>query len=144
MKGTLDVNNTANMSPEAAEFVRRLRQEMARRDWNGAELARQAALHMPDGKFGRDLITRYRRGARPRDAHLVAMAAALHMKPNELFPGMWEPPHVSKAVTPRATTPAQPNATASIANGKVRLQIDQEVDMATAAKVFEALGASSQ
>lgn len=137
------MDSTAHLSPEAKEFVRRLRQEMAKRDWNGAELARQAALHMPDQKFGRDLITRYRRGAKPRDAHLVAMASALNMKPGDLYPGMWNP-ITPKAVAQPVTHPANGNTAGGstldiLPNGKVRLRIDEEVDLPLAAKVLEAL-----
>jgi transcriptional regulator with XRE-family HTH domain len=49
------------------EFARRLASARKRKGWNQSELARQAALHVKDGKFGRALVSGYERTrSRPR------------------------------------------------------------------------------
>jgi transcriptional regulator with XRE-family HTH domain len=69
------------------EFARRLQTAMYERGWNGSELARQAAKHTPDGRFGKDLISRYRKGeALPYPASLNALCKALGKGPNDLIP----------------------------------------------------------
>lgn len=60
---------------------------MVDRGWHQSELARRAATHMPNRKFGRDNISKYLAGVTlPSPLHLNAMAKALGMPPEELLP----------------------------------------------------------
>lgn len=78
----------ARIPREAAkrEFARKLESARIAAGLNQSELARRAAQHMPDGKFGRDNVSGYLRGmALPGAVHLNALAKALHVKPEELL-----------------------------------------------------------
>ena len=69
------------------KFSKRLRLKLAERGWNGSELARQAGKYMSDGKFGRDMVSKYLRGiAVPYPSSLQALCRALHCKPEDLMP----------------------------------------------------------
>jgi len=69
------------------EFAARLDRLRISRGWNQSELARQAALHMPDGIFGRDSVSGYLRGiSLPGPVHLNALARALKVQPADLVP----------------------------------------------------------
>lgn len=77
----------ASMDEIQQEFARRLQHMMNERGWNQSDLARQAALHTPDGSFGRDNISGYVRGLRlPRGEHLDAIAKALGCSRADLVP----------------------------------------------------------
>ena len=126
---------------DVKEFSRRLVRAMADRFWNGAETARRDAAYMPDGKFGRDLITHYRRGhTRPRDLHVMALAKALEMTPEELFPEYIEG-RFRRAAEKRAVTKPTKTGTPLVltADGKIRLTLDKEVDLPTAVKILDIL-----
>lgn len=79
----------AAMDRDAAlrDFASRLKKLMVKKGWNQSELARQAKLHMPDGRLGRDNISSYC-GARsfPGPIILNALCQALHCEPEDLIP----------------------------------------------------------
>lgn len=90
-KRTRDEEQLARLSPSELavrrEFARRLHAKISERGWNGSELARQAGKHMGDGKFGRDMVSKYLRGvAMPYPSSLTAMCRALRCKPEDLVP----------------------------------------------------------
>ena len=69
------------------EIAKRLQAAILEKGWNQSELARQAALHMPDNAFGRDNVSAYVRGLSiPGPLHLEAMAKALGVKPSDIVP----------------------------------------------------------
>lgn len=70
-----------------AAFARRVLNARIKKGWNQSELARQAALHMPDGRFGRDSIPKYEKATHlPYPVQLDALAKALGIPPAELLP----------------------------------------------------------
>lgn len=70
-----------------AELAKRLQQAIVEKGWNQSELARRAAIHMPDKIFGRDNVSNYIRGASlPGPGHLKALARALGKDPLDLLP----------------------------------------------------------
>lgn len=70
-----------------AAFARRVLNARIKKGWNQSELARQAALHMPDGRFGRDSISKYEKATHlPYPVQLDALAKALGIPPAELLP----------------------------------------------------------
>lgn len=83
-----------------AAFARRLLNIRLKKGMNQSELARAAALHMPDGKFGRDNISKYEKGQHlPYPLQLDAMAKALNVPAAELLP---ENPGVGESMEPGA------------------------------------------
>lgn len=65
-----------------AAFARRVLNARIKKGWNQSELARQAALHMPDGRFGRDSISKYEKATHlPYPVQLDALAKALGIPP---------------------------------------------------------------
>lgn len=108
--------------PEAVktEFARRVQAAMVNKGWNQSELARRAALHMPDKKFGRDNVSNYIRGtSMPGPTHLNALARALGVQAKELVParGM-----------PSADDKAPPLDVKDLTDGRAWLRVNQAVD----------------
>ena len=73
---------------EKKAFGQLLRRLMTEQSLSGADLARQATLHLPKGKvIGRDNISWYRSGRSiPVQASLVAIAKVLNVDPVFLVP----------------------------------------------------------
>jgi transcriptional regulator with XRE-family HTH domain len=110
------------------EFGRRLYQAISRRGWNQSELARQAARHMPDMKFGRDCVSTYVRGlALPSPSHLNALCKALDMVPQDLLPSR---------VVPSVDMTIPPFEMTEVGGGKARLRVNTDVSWTTAAKIL--------
>lgn len=124
--------NDFNFRPAVlAEFASRLQHHMTRKGWNQSETARQAALHMPDKKFGRDNVSNYVRGlVMPGPLHLEALAKALGVKPDDLLPHR-EAPNAEQSVSPVTMTES--------GDGRVWLRINQTTDYKTALKVLSLL-----
>lgn len=79
-------------------FAVRLLNARIRKGWNQSELARAAAIHMPEGKFGRDNVSKYEKGAHlPTPVQLNALAKALSVPAAELLP---QNPGVGEAMEP--------------------------------------------
>lgn len=113
------------------EFAKRLLAAMVERGWNQSETARQAALHMPDGVFGRDSISHYTRAvAIPGPIALNALAKAFRMKPADLLPSRGMP--ALEAKTPSLDVK-------DAGDGSVWLRVNQRVEWAKALKVMELL-----
>lgn len=69
------------------EFARRLQHLMTERGFNQSELARRAAEHTSNGRFGRDNISNYIRGVSlPSPIHMRALVMALGCQSSELMP----------------------------------------------------------
>lgn len=120
-------------SPEAsrAEFAKRLYRAMLAKGWNQSELARQAALHTADGKFGRDNVSSYVRGkAMPGPKHLHALCQALGVQPREILP------HAGLPSADKKPSSASAN---DMGNGKMWLKVDQAVDWDTGLEVLRML-----
>lgn len=113
------------------EFANRLQRQMVDRGWNQSEMARQAALHMPNGKFGRDNVSNYVRAlSLPGPVHLRALSQALRCKPDELLPDRG---------IPRADDRAPPFDIRDTGDGRVWLRINQAVDKGVALKIMKIL-----
>lgn len=82
-----DIPSDDDLPSVKREFGRRLQAIRLEKGWNQAELARAAAKHVHDGKFGRDMIGPYERAERlPSPVHLSALARALGKTPGDLLP----------------------------------------------------------
>lgn len=69
------------------EFARRLTTLRVKKGWSQSELARRAAIHVPDKTFGRDNISKYEKGtSTPLPLFLMALSKALNVNPGELMP----------------------------------------------------------
>lgn len=111
------------------EFARCLQAALIRKQWNQSDLARQAALHAPDQKFGRDLVSGYIRGRiLPSPVHLDCLCKALNMTVDELMPG-----GLPRAGGERMLPPLKMQV---VGDNRVLLQINQVVDQSVAMKVF--------
>jgi transcriptional regulator with XRE-family HTH domain len=69
-------------------FAKRLNEAMLAAGFNQSDLARQASLHMANGRsFHRDNVSKYLRGkSAPSPLYLDAMAKALGKAPTDLWP----------------------------------------------------------
>lgn len=119
-----------------AEFAKRLQAAMVERGWNQSELARRAALHTADKKFGRDNVSGYICGTSlPGPTHLAALGKALKIEPRELVP-MRGMPSVDEKVPTLDVK--------DLGNGTVWLRINQAVEWPAAVQVMNLLkGAAS-
>lgn len=115
------------------DFARRLESFMVKKGWNQSELARQAALHMPDGKLGRDNISSYC-GARsfPGPIILNALCQALSCEPEELIPTKGDTlPRPSEAELDIRSTP----------DGEAVVHINRKLPWSKATKILEIIHA---
>jgi transcriptional regulator with XRE-family HTH domain len=93
-RGSSGSEEDFRQSPEYAErlrqvFARHLRDQMRKRGWNQAEVARRAVAAMPKGsvEITRDNISRYCRGENfPGPERIDAIAKALGVKASALIP----------------------------------------------------------
>lgn len=117
-----------NATPEQLrrEFSNRLQFRMSELGWNQSEMARQVALHLPEGEFGRDNISGYIRHHRmPRPEHARAIAAALRCDVSDLIP---QPaPKREWVVETKALSPTE-----------VLVRINVVVSPAKARKIYDA------
>jgi transcriptional regulator with XRE-family HTH domain len=75
------------------KFAQRLRHEIAIRNWNQSNLAREASKFLKDGEIARDNVSNYMRGrALPGPAFLLAIAKALNTTEDDLLPERGQPP----------------------------------------------------
>lgn len=122
-------------APEVAvrrEFSKNLQMALAERGWNGSELARQAAKHMADGKFGKDMVSKYLRGlAMPYPSSLAAMCRALRKKPEDLVP--------PEAYQTMSTAAPEMEMTQAAEAGIVWLRVNKKVPLDVAAEVIKLL-----
>lgn len=113
-----------------ADFARRLTAARMRKGWNQSELARQAALHVNGGIFGRALVSSYESERMfPNPFHLSALAKALGVLPDDLAP----------SAMPQVDDPAPQLETRDLGNGKMLLRVNQTVDWKVAIKILELL-----
>lgn len=123
---------------EHQQFARRLLQEMQKRGWNQADLARAAFGKTHDSRGynvakGRDRISVYLRGLQaPDQKNLNAIAKALNMEPSELAPELFasaidrEHPEVMLNMVPGHAD-------------KAHLVVNKLVPMTVAAKIISML-----
>lgn len=119
-----------NAPPEyvKAEFAKRLYHRMVQRGWNQSDLARQAALHTPDKKFGRDNVSNYIRGKSfPRGDHLRALCLALNVSPEELVP---------PRTTPSAGDATPPLDARDMGDGTVFIRLNKRLPWEKALKIL--------
>lgn len=113
------------------EFSNRLSAALAKKNWTQSDLAREAAKHSSDKKFGRDLVSGYVRGKyMPHPLHLEAIAKALGMEKEILLPA---------ANIARKGEPNPPQDLRALGDGRASLRINQIVDMNVALKVLKLL-----
>lgn len=114
------------------DFASRLQARMVAKGLRQSDLARAAALHMPeDNKMGRDSISLYIRGRNlPSPTYLSALAKALDRKPEDLMPtrGLPTAQEISPAMDVR-----------EMSDGNVWLRINQAVPWGTAIKIMSLL-----
>ena len=139
-------NGPPNTTPPDApdyvkiEFAKRLQSYMLDFGWNQSELARQAAKHMPDGKFGRDNVSGYMRAKfLPTPTHLTALCKALStpkqpVDPRDLVPsrGM---PTVDEKLPPRMRIEG-------LEPGRVMVRINMVLDELVALQIQEIIAKS--
>lgn len=114
------------------EFSRRLQDLMHQRGMNGSDLARAAAKHMPDKKFGKDMVSRYLRGlTKPYPVSLKAIAKALGVEPSDLMP------QAAYASSDEILPEMDMKTTSS---GRAWLRVNREVSMATALEIMQLIG----
>lgn len=115
-----------------AEFARRLQRLLVDRAWNQSELARRAALHMDDGKFGRDNVSGYVRGlSLPGPIRLNALCKAFGVPADALLPGGTMPSVDRKAPPPLDISDA--------GEGTAWLCVNQAVSWDKALKIMQIL-----
>ena len=121
----------APVSHVPTDFARRLATLRVAKGWNQSELARQAALFMPDKKFNRDNISKYEKFTRPTPLHLNAIARALGVKPEELMPdkGMLLSHRMEDTELSMNT----------VGKNEAWLRVNQKVPIADAYKIIEIL-----
>jgi transcriptional regulator with XRE-family HTH domain len=136
---------------------------MLKKGWNQSVLARQAAMHMPNGLMTRQGISTYVMGKHmPDQTRLEAIAKALEVEPYDLVrspmvewigsgktPGeaignAAREPIYTPGPSPLPIAPPVPTDGMSLdfAAGKVHLRVDKMVDPATALKVMALLTSS--
>lgn len=114
------------------EFAKRVLAARVKKGWNQSELARQAAKHMPDGKFGRDNISKYESASTmPTPVYAVALARSLNLAIEDLIPGGGL--SIEMELEPSV-------AMRQVGASRAFLRINQEVDLATAYKIMGLLG----
>ena len=75
------------------KFAKRLEHEIAQRNWNQSDLAREASKHLKEGEMARDNVSNYMRArALPGPAFLMALAKALDTTSEDLLPERGQPP----------------------------------------------------
>lgn len=120
------------MGDDKHDFARKLRSLRVKKGWNQSELGRQAAKHMPDGKFGRDNISKYEMETTlPTPVYALALARALGVAVEDLLPN-------SPALA--IDMEVEPSLAMRQVGTRAFLRINQEVDMPTAMKIMELLG----
>ena len=113
------------------EFAKRLQRAFTHKGWNQSELARRAAVYVPEGGMGRDVISTYVRGkSLPGPIHLTAICKALGVEPDDLLP--------SRGM-PSAGADSPPLDMRDIGEGKVWLRINQSVDWSVAVRIINVL-----
>jgi transcriptional regulator with XRE-family HTH domain len=111
-------------------FAQRLTANRMRKGWNQSELARQAAVHTEDKNFGRALISMYERARMfPNPFHLIALAKALGVQPDDLAP----------SAMPKLEDPAPQLETRDLGDGKCLLRINQPTEWRKAMRILEIL-----
>jgi transcriptional regulator with XRE-family HTH domain len=117
------------------EVARNLNRLIVEKGWNQSELARQAAMHMRDRKFNRDLVSSYCRGqSLPTPVHLLAMAKALGVEPKDI---------VSVRNYPDAEDSSPPWDLRNLGDGTAWLAINMAVPLPQALKIIELIEGSS-
>lgn len=111
------------------EMSKRILKARAKKGWNQSEFARNAALHMPDKKFGRDSISKYEKGSNlPGPLHLLAMAQALGVEPDDLVPD-------SKAIA--LSTPVTGFELRTVGDGTMFIRMNQAVPTGDAMRILD-------
>lgn len=104
-------------------FSRRLYSELIARNLTQAELARRAGLN-------RDAVSTYITGkALPGPTKLAAIAKVFGMEPSELLPA------AAEALSAPTTLPLDTFSFKEVAPGRVRLQVNRVVSLATAMEI---------
>lgn len=113
------------------DFSERLSRAMMKRGWSQSDLARAAAKHSHNKKFGRDLVSGYVRGKfLPHPLHLDALAKTFGVPAEELMPS---------GNLPRRGDVTPPQDLRSLGDGRASLRINQIVPMDVALKILQVL-----
>lgn len=121
---------------QKAEFAKRLTAAMLRAGLTQSAVARRAAVHMPNGKFGRDSISGYCKGQNiPGSVKLNALARALGVEPVDLLPFK---------VTPMAAQTLSRLEVKDAGDGRAWLQFNQVVPWKTALEIISMLKKDEQ
>jgi transcriptional regulator with XRE-family HTH domain len=120
------------------EFATQLRRHLLSRNWSQTDLANAAAKKMPDGKFGRYLISGYVNAQYlPHPLNLAAMAAALKVKTEDLLPQ-------GGSNLPKRGEATPPQDLRVLGDGRASLRINQVVTMELALKILQLLNESTK
>ena len=115
-------------------FAARLKDEIAKRNWNQSDLARNASKQLPSGEeLSRDNISNYMRGrALPSPGFLLAIAKALGMTPEQLLPERGQTPPRDVGVLPITDV-------RDAGGGRAFLRVNKSVSWNAAVRILEIL-----
>lgn len=115
------------------KFAERLVREIAQRNWNQSDLAREAPKHLAKGSLTRDSVSNYVNGkSLPGPGFLRAIALALNTSPEDLLPERG--PQI-----PRDNGPIVPVDVRDAGGGYAFVRVNKRVRFATALKIMEAI-----
>src|SRR5919108_3428186 len=132
----LDPNHPlSRTAPERRVLLERWGQSLAQRirnqDINQSEFANRCANHTRNGKFGRDLVSNYCRGAHePTPLHKVAMAKVLGITVEELMEPLYGPSPL------RANNKSSSICLEYISSDMAHLHIDQDMPIGLAVRIL--------
>jgi transcriptional regulator with XRE-family HTH domain len=127
----------ARLAPDRALRLKKFGESLGKRvrdmDLNQSQFAERAAVHMKNGRFGRDLVSNYINGrSQPEPLHQVAMAKALGISVEELM----APLYSGMMCTDDTSSPIDLQ---SVGGDRARLRINVELPMAVAVQILTLL-----
>lgn len=115
------------------KFAERLKSELAVRNWNQTDLAREASKHLPKGTLTRDSVSNYCNAkSLPGPGFLRAIALAFGTSAEDLLPERGV--HI-----PRETGPIMPVDVRDVGGGYAFVRVNKRVRFDTALKILTAI-----
>lgn len=115
------------------KFAERIISELARRNWNQSDLAKEATKHLPKGALTRDSVSNYCNAkSLPGPGFLRAIALAFGTSPEDILPERGV--HVA-----RETGPIMPVDVRDVGGGFAFVRVNKRVRFDTALKILTAI-----